>query len=195
MKKKIQIRQAQYQKIALQLFHDQGFRGTTMRKIAELAGCDVANLYNYFSSKNTILKNALFFIDEKFQNGINEITAAPVTSKEKLKRIIELYTRLSKEYPLHTSLLTREWIHLHGKDRETFTISKKAYEKKVVSIIQEGMEKKAFKNYDVNLAAHLLFSVLRQLFDSKSVIGTKAKDVDIEKSISDFIFSGLAHNG
>ncbi len=192
MKKKVQNRQAAYEKTALQLFHTLGYKGTSMRKIAENVGCDVANLYNYFNSKNDILKNALFSIDVRFQEGINEISAAPITSKNKLRRIIELYTRLSKEYPLHTSLLNREWKHLNEDDRTSFEKAKSAYEKKVIAIIKEGMIKKEFKAYDVQLTAHLIFSMLRQLFDSKSVIGRNVNRDDLEKSIASFIFSGLA---
>ena len=40
----------------LQLIHEKGFKATTMRDIAEKLNFDVANIYNYIDSKQSLLR-------------------------------------------------------------------------------------------------------------------------------------------
>ncbi len=44
---------------ALELFSKQGFRGSTMRQIADAAGLSVGNLYHHFPSKESIFERLL----------------------------------------------------------------------------------------------------------------------------------------
>ena len=45
---------------ALKLIHEKGFKGMTMRNIAEKLNCDVANVYNYIENKQALLEERLF---------------------------------------------------------------------------------------------------------------------------------------
>lgn len=45
---------------AFQLFVDNGFHGTSMRRIARGAGVSLGNLYNYFSGKEALFTDVLF---------------------------------------------------------------------------------------------------------------------------------------
>jgi AcrR family transcriptional regulator len=44
---------------ALRLFSHQGFRGTSVREIAETAGVSIGNVYHHFPDKETIFRNLL----------------------------------------------------------------------------------------------------------------------------------------
>jgi len=83
----------------LRLIHEHGFRGTTMRDIAQVMECDVANLYNHVRSKHAILEDALFGISGFFHKGLDQILDSQYTPREQLKMIISLYVKLSFDRP------------------------------------------------------------------------------------------------
>ncbi len=77
---------------ALELFSHQGFRGSTMRQIADAAGLSVGNLYHHFPSKEAIFERLLdeywerlldpelplnrVFARAKFPDDLEELAAA-----------------------------------------------------------------------------------------------------------------------
>ena len=70
---------------ALQLFHEKGFKATTMRNIAERMSFDVANIYNYIDNKQSLLETYLFGISKEFHDGVEDVLASSYSPKEKLK--------------------------------------------------------------------------------------------------------------
>ena len=54
-----EISRAQILEAALDLFSRQGFRGTTVREIAEAAGRSTGNVYHHFPDKDTIFRTLL----------------------------------------------------------------------------------------------------------------------------------------
>ena len=84
---------------ALQLFHEKGFKATTMRNIAERMSFDVANIYNYIDNKQSLLETYLFGISQEFHNGVDNILASSYNAKEKLN--MHKYFRESKLFFWH----------------------------------------------------------------------------------------------
>ncbi len=64
-----EIKQDLISKVALELFAENGFHHTTINSIAQKAGISNGLLYNYFESKEDLLKKIV-------SNGINEMTTS-----------------------------------------------------------------------------------------------------------------------
>lgn len=67
-------------KIAHQLFIDKGFQATSIQDILEFSGISKGTFYNYFSSKNELLKALLKGIYEKMEVERNELLIGQSTS-------------------------------------------------------------------------------------------------------------------
>jgi AcrR family transcriptional regulator len=84
---------------ALQLFSIHGFHKTTIPDIAAKLHMSVGNLYNYFSSKDILAKEIIKYTSEVLGNEIRSVNMQELSSKEKIKKIVEIYFTMAKEKP------------------------------------------------------------------------------------------------
>jgi AcrR family transcriptional regulator len=84
---------------ALQLFSIHGFHKTTIPDIAAKLHMSVGNLYNYFSSKDILAKEIIKYTSEVLGNEIRHVNMQELSSKEKIKKIVEIYFTMAKEKP------------------------------------------------------------------------------------------------
>ncbi|MCB0669320.1 MAG: TetR family transcriptional regulator [Saprospiraceae bacterium] len=180
-----------FEEKALGLILEKGFRGMTMRDLAASMDCDVANIYNYIPSKQAFLHDQLFGMSTRFHQGIDEIVKSGLPSSEQIKALIQLYVRLTVEFPKQVALLSNEWRHLEASDRSMFLDERMRYEKKVKTMLSTGMRKGEIRQMNAQVATHLVLSALRWLFmhiDSNPV----KNRIRLEREIMSFVLTGLA---
>ncbi len=77
-------------RIAAQLFAERGFKNTTVRDIADVAGIQSGSLYHHFDSKEAIVDELL----DSFQQGLwreyDAIEASERTPREKLEAVVRV---------------------------------------------------------------------------------------------------------
>ena len=99
---------------ALLLFAKNGFYATTIPEIASTLKMSVGNMYNYFKSKDILAKEIIKYISAYLGSKIKKINEEDISTKEKTKKIIEMYfkTAMSKpemiDYFLRIYLSNRE---------------------------------------------------------------------------------------
>lgn len=184
-------RKEQFFQKSLQLIHHRGFKGTTMRDIAQEMDCDVANLYNFVRSKQDILDQTLFRISDEFHAGIDQIIQSQYSPLEQLQLITRLYVQLTFDKPLEISLLVNGWRHLGEKRKKQFLAERTAYERKVKQIIEHGIKSGEMKALDPILATNMVLSAMRWLFDKCVDDSVAVNKVEVERQINDFILSGI----
>jgi AcrR family transcriptional regulator len=176
---------------SLKLFYEKGFKATTMRDIASRLGFEVANVYNYIDSKQSLLQEIIFNLAEEFDKGIHNIINSSYNPKEKLKAIVSLHINLTAHYPYEISLLANDWRNLDEPDHGDFVKRRQDYVKKVSLIISEGVDSQVFRNMDVKIGTNALLASLRSLYtwyiDNKGDFNP----VELEKQVSDFILFGI----
>lgn len=84
-KKKEAILQA-----ALDLFRRNGFVNTNIKNIAALANVSQVSIYNYFGSKNLLVKEAISSIMDDMIKTADEILSQPLSFHEKVKKAFSL---------------------------------------------------------------------------------------------------------
>ena len=185
-------RRQQFFSESLKLMHHKGYKGTTMRDIAESMGCDVANLYNFVRSKEEILALSLFKINDEFQQGIDQIISSQYSPSGKLRLITQLYVRLTFDKPYEISLLVNGWRFLSDGKKATFLTERNTYEGKVKSVIEEGIAIGEFKVLDPELSTNLVLSSMRWLFDKYVDRQEDFNPVEVERQINEFVLNGIA---
>jgi AcrR family transcriptional regulator len=99
---------------SLSLFASKGFYNTTIPDIALSLKMSVGNMYNYFKSKDLLAKEIIKFVSSYFGKKIRVINEQEISTKEKTRKIVEVYfqTALIKpemiDYFLRIYLSTRE---------------------------------------------------------------------------------------
>jgi AcrR family transcriptional regulator len=177
--------------VALQLIHLKGFKATTLRDIAQALNFEVANVYNYIDSKQSLLEVYLFNIQDEFHDSIDSVIASSYSPKEKLRLVISSYIQITAKRPLVQALIANEWRNLKEPKLQEFIDRRSDYEKKLNSIIQEGVTKGEFREIDVDITTHIIMSSLRWLYVKYINPPTKINTIEIEKQMTDFIQNAI----
>ena len=140
----------QIMKTALNLFAKKGFYNTTIADIAREMGMSVGNMYNYFPSKESLAKELLIYTSKKFGDEIRKINEMDITSKEKIKKIVELYFKKAVEEPELVDYFMRVYL----SNKEIFNngcegmLCVSAFVTEIMIFFEEGVRKKELKNQD-----------------------------------------------
>ena len=103
-------------KTALKLFSSNGFYVTTIPDIAKTIGMSVGNFYNYFSSKDILAKELIIYIANYLGEQIKAINESPLTTKEKIAKIVTMYFTTAREHPEMIEYFLRVYL----SNREVF---------------------------------------------------------------------------
>ncbi|MDD5398777.1 MAG: TetR/AcrR family transcriptional regulator [Dehalococcoidia bacterium] len=126
--------------VAIDLFWENGYNGTSLRDIAEACGFEAANLYNYFRSKEQLLYEAMQEELERFLELLEPVASdsrgAPV---ERLKRIIEIHVErmlvIGRRYKM---MYDSEIRHLSPVHRKRIVALRDYYSELLFNIIEDG---------------------------------------------------------
>ncbi len=99
---------------SLLLFSQKGFYSTTMPDIAKQMKMSVGNFYNYFSSKEALAQELIRYSSDKVATMIRSVNDLDCSSKEKIKKIVNLYFTLATEKPQYLDYFLR--VYLSNKE-------------------------------------------------------------------------------
>ena len=180
-------------KTALNLFAKNGFYNTTIADIAREMGMSVGNMYNYFPSKESLAKELLIYTSKLFGEELKKINEMDISSKEKIKKIVELYFKMAKEEPELVDYFMRVYL----SNKEIFAngcegmLCVSAFVTEIMIFFEEGVRKKELKNQDFFAAFGLFMGYLGGLvfLFREGILG---KDIEeYTNSVSENIYNAL----
>lgn len=148
---------------AAKLFKKRGYSAVTMRDLADALHIKAASLYNHISSKQEILSTIIIGMAESFTKGMEQIKIEPLSTREKLKKIIELHIDLTIESPEGMACLNNDWMHLEEK-LPYFIQMREDYEENFRVILKEGIAQGEIVPRDIEIMLFSMLSTLRTLY-------------------------------
>ncbi|MCM4151186.1 TetR/AcrR family transcriptional regulator [Arenibacter sp. N53] len=176
----------------LKLISEKGFKATTMRDIAERMDFEVANIYNYIESKDSLLENYLFDVLVDFTEYLDNIVSSSYSPVEKLKLVISRHVQYTAMKPYVISLFVNEWRNLNQPKLKEFEEMRISYMKKVEHLISEGIENGDLRHMNTAFSTFMIFSSMRWLFNMVINENEKINPIEMEKQLMDFIFLGIS---
>jgi AcrR family transcriptional regulator len=180
-------------KIALKIFAKKGFYNTTIADIAKEMGMSVGNIYNYFPSKESLARELLLYASNRFGEKLKEINEMDISTKEKIKKIVDLYFTIAKKEPE----LIDYFIRVYLSNKEIFSngcegmLCVSAFVTEIMIFFEEGVRRKELKNQDFFSAFGLFMGYLGGLvFLNKEGILPKPLKEYVE-SVSENIYNAL----
>lgn len=143
--------------IALNLFIDKGLNETTVAEIMEKAALGTGTFYNYFESKEAILKYCLAEKIDRAEQTCADIQASSLNSIEKLSQILQVIGKTHDQNRRLIGLYTKFYRNLDKGDKEPPHGVR--FEEILSGIIVEGQEKNEFRK-DIPL------EVINEMFSS-----------------------------
>jgi len=157
--------------VALELFGQKGFEGTSVRDIACKANVNVAMISYYFGSKEkmfqSIVEHKASHLKEVFRELIKNEELSEI---EKIDVVIEHYVSRMFNNPLFHHLLHRE-LSLNQRTQMHESIIDILLRNIVVvkKIIESGIQKKVFKKVDPELTMASLIGTINQVLMSDTM--------------------------
>ena len=148
---------------AAELFRKKGFAAASVRELAEALGIEAPSLYNHIGSKAELLQEICFEVAKDYTAHTEEVLVSKKNAAQKTADIIRFHVRkLSTDFN-KVFVSEHEWKRLPQKNLEEFLAQRKLYEKNMIDILKDGIEKKLFKNILPSIAVLAILSAVRGL--------------------------------
>ncbi len=150
-------------KKAAVLFKMKGFNATSMRELADAVGVEAPSLYNHIGSKSELLQSICFKVAAEFNTQLTAAESSNTAVIIKIEKIIRFHiTMMLNEFD-KVFAANHEWKHLQEPFLTNFLTQRRNYEKRLVALIEEGINKKEIKNINPYVAVLTLLSAVRGL--------------------------------
>lgn len=142
------------------LFEKKGFRGTSMREIAE--SCEVSKpaIYHYFTSKSAFIKEIYNFMTGEFYEAMEVIASSEKDPRQKLEAIVHAQVIYSISHQRFQRILMQDRRELDAPDRKALMEQEKRYEAMLADVVRSGQDKGHFEKADVELTVMSILGLL-----------------------------------
>ena len=146
---------------AQRLFFENGFQGTSIESIVASLGATKPFFYTYFDSKQAALDALLVGAADEMAASADAIFAVARSPEEQLRRFVEFYVRHSLENRATTAIFVKEAQHLSPEVRERVRREHRVRERRIVSLIRQGIEAGTFEVEDPVLVSNAIGGMVR----------------------------------
>jgi len=146
---------------AAQLFKLKGYNATSMRHLAEAVGVEAASLYNHISSKGSLLHEICFAVAAAFAGNLQEVERSDGNALNKIEQLLRFHIRMMIDRYDEIYVANHDWKHLSEPGLSEFLQQRRLYEKRIATIIEEGIRKNEIRNIDPHVAVLVLLSAVR----------------------------------
>lgn len=122
--------------VAIELFKEKGYVGSSVRDLATKLNIKAASLYAHIRSKEEILEWICFGIAQDFFIELQMVKNTEVDPKTKLNLLIDKHLSVVLKNPDVTHIYSNEWKHLEERLSEFVELRKK-YQLEVEELISE----------------------------------------------------------
>lgn len=177
---------------AAHAFQTLGYAQTTLEDVANEVGINRATLYYYVGTKEELLIALLYRPIHQMTANMNAIARLDVTPTEKLRMVLQQYTRDMSETPELFIFLAQNLHQLMtGREADDIASNADEYGKGLMRIIEDGIAAGEFRDdldaQMVMLAILGMFNWIHRWYNPK---GSKSLE-DIGTIFADFALSGL----
>ncbi|MEV6018154.1 MULTISPECIES: TetR/AcrR family transcriptional regulator [unclassified Streptomyces] len=138
---------------AAEVFAEQGYNATTVRRIADEAGMLAGSLYYHFDSKESMLEEILrTFLDELW-DGYDTVLDSGLGPRETLEALVTESFREIDRHRAAVAIYQKESRHLAAQERFAFLAeSQRNFEKAWLGTLERGVDAHVFRaDLDIRL--------------------------------------------
>ncbi len=197
MKKKnvniIEVRRNQLTRAAYKVVSRKGYYNFTVRDIAKEAGLSTGLVHYYFKNKDDLLVSVLRVMNENLSFYLSKALEQIHDPKEKLIIFMDEAFHLVEREKEYFHVLIDFWTQINHNERMRKANVKlyQSYRAECSKIIKEGIEKKVFKDVDVEYTATMIVAFVQGLI-IQYIIDPNAFDYsEYNKKIKEQIIENL----
>lgn len=177
--------------VAVELFKEKGYMGSSVRDLATKLNIKAASLYAHIRSKEEILEWICFGIAQEFFEELQEVKSTDIDPKEKLNLFLYKHLSVVLKNRDVTHIYSNEWRHLEERLPE-FVELRKNYQQEVEELISEIYKA---ENWELKSPSFTTRFILHTLNNSYFWFKRNSDSTDeITDEIRDKILYGLLGN-
>ena len=169
--------------VSAKLFVERGYRGISMREIAEVLGVSKASLYYHFKDKEDLFLAILIDSIEQLGELVRSVEEMQGTAREKLRLFFYKIAKDKTQRRGVMRLAEHDAIHLSKESQKLMRdMYYRNFPARLEHILREGQESGELKAFDVRQGARVLLGLALPL------LSVKKKDLDATVTLLDSIF-------
>lgn len=137
--------------IAVELFSRQGYNGTGVQDIGDVAGLARGALYYYIGSKENLLAEIHDRVIDPLLAEAEVISTLEVSVLSRLRLLSESLLWQILNRPEHVWVFLHEYRQLQGQAREDFRVKRRAVEKYIQDVLEQGRDEGLLRLEDPRL--------------------------------------------
>jgi len=145
------------------LFRTKGYSATSMRELADVLGVEAPSLYNYIGSKSELIQEICGKVMSEFTTNLDAIENNSETAISKIEAIIRFHIQKMLNNFDEVFVANHEWKHLKEPLLSTFLNQRRSYEKRLMFLIENGIEKNEVRIINPYVAVLTILSAVRGL--------------------------------
>lgn len=176
---------------AQRLFVERGYRGISMREIAEAVGMTKAALYYHFRDKEHLFVALLQNVLGDLSTLITESRSGDAGCQEQIERVVMRIMLLPAEERASLRLASQELGNLDEATRKAFVqIYHDQFIGRIAAIFEDGVTSGEFKALDPQVATWSLLGMLYPYFHVSPVTGVMPSEMLVAQ-LMEIFFHGL----
>jgi TetR/AcrR family transcriptional regulator, cholesterol catabolism regulator len=145
------------------LFKKKGYSSTSMRELAEAVGVEAPSLYNHIGGKSELLQAICFKVANAFTSYLDTVETSAEGPVNRLEKIIRFHIRMMLNSFDEVFVANHEWKHLKEPYLSNFLIQRRAYEKRLIGLLQQGIHEGVLKPNNPYVMVLTILSAVRGL--------------------------------
>ena len=138
---------------AVELFYENGYQNTTLEMVADRLGVTKPFIYAHFSSKTEILAEICSRGIASSIEAIDSVLPLRLSPTEKIRLLGERFVAAVLGSQMHIAIFSREEKNLAAADLERIDDMRRAFDRKLSSLLRRGVETGEFDAASTRLAA------------------------------------------
>jgi AcrR family transcriptional regulator len=187
---KSQEKLQEIERVAARLFAQQGYHRTTMRDIARALRMNQASLYHYFLGKEDILFKLMNDAMDDAMAVLEKICAEKRSPEEKLRGVLQFYTRYYAGDQERLILLVNEGSALPDEKRQVLMEKERRYARLFKGLFQELADRDRMKMLPPSIAIFAFFGMVHYTIKWYRKDGPMTPE-DLARSFAEILLGGV----
>jgi len=173
---------------------EHGAKGLTMDRVAATAKLAKGSLYNYFRSKEDLLRFVYDRILEPISLSVEQIVTRDLPALEKLECMLRTLFEQTAQHRGVLGVLLRDDLGRNVCETSIQSARQRALQHFVV-IFEQGMREGAFRPFDALGGAEIFFAALDKIFERHLLAGQSPSAGEVVQQIMGLLLYGIAAPG
>ena len=145
------------------LFKTKGYSAASMRELADSLGVEAPSLYNYIGSKSELLQSICSKMANEFHLNLDVVENNTATAVAKVEAILRFHIQKMLNNFDEVFVANHEWKHLKEPMLSSFLNQRRHYEKRLMTVFENGIEKNELRITNPYVAVLTILSAVRGL--------------------------------